>query len=68
MRLPKRLIPVPSNPVPRRLRDIAPKTASHKILLVRMSPSNLGMHVIQRRRTPQIRITVGALVLPMFKD
>ena len=46
MRLPKRLVSVPLNPVLRRLRNIAPKTASHEVLLVRMSPSNLGMHVV----------------------
>lgn len=68
MRFPKRLVSVPLNPVLRRLRDIAAKTAGHKVLLVRMTPTNFGMHVIQRRRTPQIRITVGALIAPMIKD
>jgi hypothetical protein len=46
MRLPKRLVPVPLDPVFSRLRDIAPEATGHKILLVRMTPANLGMHVI----------------------
>jgi hypothetical protein len=46
MRLPERLVPIPSDPVLRRLRNIAPKTASHEVLLVRMPPTNLGMHVV----------------------
>ena len=68
MRLPKRLVPVPLDPVLRRLRDIAPKAASHEILLVRMSTPNFWVNVIQRRRPPQIRSAVGALVVPMFKN
>jgi len=46
MRLPKRLVPVPLQPILRRLRDIARKAAGHKILLVRMSSPELWMHVI----------------------
>lgn len=46
MRLPKRLVSVPLDPVLRRLRDIAPKAAGHKVLLVRMPTTNLGMYVI----------------------
>ncbi len=48
MRLPKRLVSVPLNPVLRRLRDIAAKAAGHKVLLVRMPTTNLWMHMIQR--------------------
>lgn len=68
MRLPKRLVPVPLNPVLSRLRDIAPKTTSHQVLLVRMPSSNFRVHMIQCRGTPQIRSAVGALVVPVFKD
>ena len=50
MRLPKRLISVPLNPVLSRLRDIARKTARHQVLLVRMTTPHLGVYVIQCRR------------------
>lgn len=48
MRLPKRLVPVPLNPVLRRLGDIAPEAAGNKVLPVRMPTTNLGMYMIQR--------------------
>lgn len=47
MRLPKRLVPIPLNPVFRRLGDIAAKAAGHKVLLVRMPTTNFGMYMIQ---------------------
>jgi hypothetical protein len=48
MRLPKILLPKPLQPIPSRLIDIAPKAASHQILLVRMPTLHLGVNVIQR--------------------
>jgi len=52
MRLPKRLVPVPLQPILRRFRDIARKTAGHQILLVRVPAPELGMHMVQGRRSP----------------
>ena len=68
MRLPKRLFPVPLQPILCRLRDIARKAASHQILLVRMSTTNLGMHVIQRCRPPQVYPAIRTRIFPMFKN
>ena len=68
MRLPKRLVPVPLQPVLRRLRDIARKAARHQILLVRMPPSKFRMHVIKRRRTPQIYPAISTGIIPMVKN
>jgi hypothetical protein len=68
MRLPKRLVPVPLQPIFRRLRDIARKAAGHQILLVRMPSSELGMHVIQGCRSSQIYPAIGARVIPVVKD
>ena len=68
MRLPKRLVPVPLQPIFRRLRDIARKTAGNQILLVRVSTPELWMHMIQGCRTPQIYSAIGAGIIPMVKD
>jgi len=68
MRLPKRLVPVPLQPIFRRLRDIAPKTAGYQILLVRVPSSEFGMHMIQGCRSPQIYAAIGAGIIPMVKD
>jgi hypothetical protein len=68
MRLPKRLVPVPLQPVLRRLRDIARKTTSHQILLLRMPSPELWVHMIQSRRPPQVYPAVCAGVIPMVKD
>ena len=68
MRLPKRLVPVPLQPILCRLRDIARKAARHQILLVRVPPSKFRMHVIKGRRTPQIYAAICAGVIPMVKN
>ena len=68
MRLPKRLVPVPLQPILRRLRDIAGKTASHQVLLVRMAPTKLWVHMVQRCRTPQIFTAISAGIIPVVKD
>ncbi len=68
MRLPERLVPVPLQPVFGRLRDIARKAAGHQILLVRMPSSELGMHMIQGGRSPQVYPAIGAGIVPVVKD
>ena len=68
MRLPKRLIPVPLQPILRRLRDIAAKAASHQILLVRMPTTKFRMDVIKGCRSPQIYPAIGAGIVPVVKD
>jgi len=68
MRLPKRLVPVPLQPIFRRLRDIAPEAARHQILLVRVAASNFWVDVIKCRRSPQVYPAVRARIFPMFKD
>jgi len=68
MRLPKRLVPVPLQPILRRLRDIASETTSHQILLVRVSTPEFGVYVIQGCRSPQIYSAIGAGIIPMVKD
>ena len=68
MRFPKRLVPVPLQPIFGRLRDIAAKAAGHKILLVRMPSPELGVYMVQGCRSPQIYPAIGARVIPMVKD
>jgi len=68
MRLPKRLVPVPLQPILRRLRDIAAKAAGHQILLVRVPTPELGVYVIQGCRSPQIYPAIGAGIIPVVKD
>ena len=68
MRLPKILLPKPLQPIPGRLIDIAPKTTSHQILLVRMPTPNFRVNVIQRGRPTQVHSAVGTSVLPLLKN
>jgi len=68
MRLPKRLVSVPLQPILCRLRDIARKAARHQILLVRQTSLHLRVNVIQSRRTSQIIAAVGAAVIPVVED
>ena len=68
MRLPKILLPKPLQPIPGRLIDIAPKAASHQILLVRMPTLNFRVNVIQSGRPSQVRPAVSTLILPLLKD
>ncbi len=68
MWLPERLVPVPLQPVLRRLRDIARKAASHQILLVRMPTTKFWMNVIEGCRSPQIYPAIGAGIIPVVKD
>ena len=68
MRLPKILLSKPLQPIPGRLIDIAPKAASHQILLVRMPTLHLGVNVIQRGRPSQVHPAVSTPVLPLLKN
>ena len=68
MRLPEWLVPVPLQPILRRLRDIAPKTTGNQILLVRMSSTKLRVDVIEGCRSPQIYPAIGAGIIPVVKD
>jgi len=68
MRLPKRLVPVPLQPILSRLRDIARKTAGHQILLVRMATTKFRVYMIQGGRPPQVYPAISARVIPVVKD
>ena len=68
MRLPKRLVPVPLQPILRRLRDIAAEATSHQILLVRMPTTKFRVDVIECCRPPQIYPAIGAGIIPVVKD
>jgi len=68
MRLPKRLISVPLQPIFRRLRDIAAKAAGDQVLLVRMPTTKFRMDMIEGCRSPQIYPAIGAGIIPVVKD
>ncbi len=68
MRLPERLVPVPLQPIFRRLRDIARKTASNQILLVRMPTPKFRVYMVERGRPPQIHPAIGTGIIPVVKD
>ena len=68
MRLPERLVPVPLQPILRRLGDIAAKAAGHQILLVRMPTTKFRVDMIEGCRSPQIYPAIGAGIIPVVKD